>query len=454
MFKRKCYNKLLDWKHESNGRTAILVEGARRVGKTTLIQQFAQDNYDDYIYIDFSKVPTEVARIFRDEREDTDTFLRLLLLYYGKRLPERRSVIIFDEVQRLPIAREYIKHLVADGRFDYIESGSLISIKKNVTDIVIPSEEERVTLNPMDFEEYLWALNQEVLADSIREARINLAPLPDFMHKRAMRLFSEYMLFGGMPQSVNEFIQTQNFDRCDKIKSQILSLYIEDIEKFGSADARRALAIFRQIPSQLSAASKRFKFGSIKPSARFDSYESALNWLKDAHLANICTLCTDPSAGFMLHSDETQFKCYMADTGLLVSHTFSDAPSSLHVQQELQFGRLNINRGMLTENIVAQQLKAQEYGLYFYKWKEEGGSTRCLEREIDFLFLRGFSDAGGKLRVCPIEVKSSKNYKTVSLDDFSARFKKRIGNEIVLHPKQLKVEGRRQYLPLYMSFCL
>lgn len=453
MFRRKCYDRLLEWKRESRGKTAVLVEGARRVGKTTIAQAFAAAEYEDSIYIDFSKAPKAVVDLFRDEREDVDTFLRMLQLHYAKRLPERKSVVVFDEVQRLPVAREYIKHLVADGRFDYIETGSLISIRKNVADIVIPSEEERVTLHPLDFEEYLWAAGFDVYADAIREAHSARTALPDAVHSKITRLFDEYMLVGGMPQSVAAFIETADFAPCDRAKRGILELYLEDIGKFGGGEARRARALFRAIPGQLSASSKRFKFASASKGGRYEDYETAVDWLEDAHLANPCRLCTDPSVGLGLAEEASSLKLYMADTGLLVTQAFADAASSARVHRDVQFGKVSVNKGMIAENAVAQQLRASGHALYYHTWAEPGlrAGAKPRPREVDFLLARPYADAAGKLRVSPVEVKSSKSYSTVSLDDFGAHYGKRAGEEIVLHPKQLKVEGHRVYLPLYMA---
>lgn len=456
IFRRKCYDRLLEWKRNSAGKTAILVEGARRVGKTTLVTNFAANEYSDFIYIDFSKASKNTLDLFRNERADIDTFLRMLQLEYGKQLTPRDAAIIFDEVQRFPIAREYIKHLVADGRFDYIETGSLISIRKNVENIVIPSEEERINLDPLDFEEYLWANDLKLYADEIREARNSLKPLPNFAHSKCMRLFDEYMLVGGMPQAVKAYVEDADFVRPDKMKRQILDLYREDIQKFGNGIARRAKIIFDEIPGQLSCASKRFKFASLNGSGRFEQFAPAISWLSEAHMVNVCSLCNDPNVGYRLHADSSSLKCYMADTGLLVSLAFNDGPELINVHRDIQFGRVSINKGMLVENVVAQQLHANCHSLFYYAWNEPAlkPNGKVRPREIDFLITRGYSNAAGKPRVSPIEVKSSKAYSTVSLDNFSKRFSKRVGNEYVLHPKQLKVENGRQFLPLYMSFCL
>ena len=354
MYRRKCYEKLLTWKRESKGKSALLIEGARRVGKTTLVRAFAKNEYADYLYIDFSAASPATLELFRNHREDVDTFLRMLQLEYGKQLKRRDSVIIFDEVQRFPLAREYVKHLVEDGRFDYIETGSLVSLRKNIADIVIPSEEDRIELDPMDFEEYLWACGLDIYADEIRRARASLQPLPDNVHAKIMRLFNEYMLVGGMPQSVEAFIEEKDFGGCDHIKRRILNLYLEDITKFGGSDARRARAIFQAIPGQLSASSKRFKFSTLGRGVRYEGCEAALDWLADAHIANMCRLCTDPNVGLRLNEEESSLKCYMADTGLLVSLAFADGPESLSVHRDLQFGRVSVNKGMLAENVVAR----------------------------------------------------------------------------------------------------
>lgn len=365
MFKRKAYDRLQEWKERSQGRTAVLIEGARRVGKTTLVKCFAQNEYKDYLYIDFSAASKATLVIFLNHREDVDLFLRMLQLQYGKALEPRESLVIFDEVQRFPIAREYIKHLVEDGRFDYIETGSLVSIKKNVDSIVIPSEEERIPLEPLDFEEYLWATGKDLYAEEIRKARESRTALPDGVHATCMRLFDEYMLVGGMPQSVDSFVAENDFRGCDRVKRQIIALYREDIAKFGGSDARRARAVYDDIPGQLSAANKRFKFDSLEKGSRFETYESALIWLEDARLINRCYLCSDPSVGYRLHEEASSLKCYMADTGLLVSLAFDDGPDLMDVHRDIQFGRISINKGMLIENIVAQQLKSLGHSLFF-----------------------------------------------------------------------------------------
>lgn len=456
LFERKLYKHLLHWKEQSHGQTAMLIEGARRTGKTTIAMEFARREYKSFLYIDFGHVDRQVLNIFKNQRSDTTTLLRMLQLYFGIELHERESLIIFDEIQRFPTAREEIKHLVADGRFDYLETGSLVSIRKKSDEITIPSEEESMLLNPLDFEEYLWAVGRRSLADEIRRCREALEPLPRPIHDLAMRLFDEYMLVGGMPQAVTAFVDSGDFSTCDQEKRLILNLYDEDIQKFGAAYTDRARGIWRQIPGQLSANSKRFNLASVSKSARWRNHEAALRWLEDSRTVNICRRCTDPNVGFKMTEDEGVFKCYMADTGLLVSHAFSDGPDVRSVYRDLQLGKLSVNRGMIVENAIAQQLRASGHELFYYSWEEPAlkGAKKPRPREIDFLIVKGFSDAAGKLRICPVEAKSTKAYSTVSLDDFKKRWPKRVGNEIVLHPKQLKVEGNRAYLPLYMSWCI
>ncbi len=447
---RKCYKDLLDWKNRSKGSTAILLEGARRSGKTTLAKEFADKEYVSSLYIDFSHVDTQVLKIFNEYRHDTSTLLRMLQIFYGVELKEHQSIVIFDEVQRFPTAREEIKHLVQDGRFDYLETGSLISNKKNSDKIVIPSEEEKLNLHPLDFEEYLIAQNRKILVEEIMQSRETLRPLPLEIHQLAMRLFNEYMLVGGMPKVVTTYLERGSFYDCDREKRLILQLYDEDIQKFGGSCADHARGIWRQIPGNLSAGSKRFKLGTVNKNARYRDYQSAINWLEDSKTVNICMNTTDPNVGFKLTADENNFKCYMADTGLLVSHAFPKGKEINEIYKALQFGTVSVNKGMLAENVVAQQLRANGEELFYFTWKEENKRPR----EIDFLLIRGFSDAAGKLRITPVEVKSSKSYSTISLDDFKKHWQKRVGSEIILHPKQLKVEGNRQYLPLYMSFCV
>ena len=453
MLKRKALDKLREWKAQSDGKTALLIEGARRIGKSTIAEHFAKEEYESHIVIDFSKAPKDVLDIFEQYRTDLDTFFLLLSTYYRVRLVPRKSLIIFDEVQRYPLAREMVKHLVADGRYDYLETGSLISIRRNVEGIVIPSEERRLRMEPLDFEEFCWAMGEELLADAIRAAFETLQPLPDALHKRAMRLWREYLLVGGMPQAVVEYVAARDFGAVDRVKRGILALYSEDIGKFANGDAARVRGVFAQIPGQLSKHEKKFTLASVSKSARMREYDSALFWLEDSRMVNICRNATDPTVGLALYENGETLKCYMGDTGLLVSLAFADRETTPdEVYRSILFDKLSLNEGMLVENAVAQQLKAAGRRLFFFSRYEKGNAAKTME--IDFLIIREYDNAAMKPRVSPVEVKSTKTYRTSSLDKFRALYGARLGKECVLHPRQFAVEGERVSIPLYASFCL
>ena len=450
MLKRKIAKKLREWKERSRGSTALLVEGARRIGKSTSVEEFARSEYESSITVDFSKASQDVISIFEDQRDDLDSFFMLLSAYYRTRLHRRRSLIVFDEVQRYPAAREMIKHLVADGRYDYVETGSLISIRRNVADIVIPSEERKLSMEPLDFEEFCWAMGEDMLAEVIRDSFGRLMPLPDALHKRAMRLWREYLLVGGMPQAVSAYLGSRDFGEADLVKRDILSLYSEDIGKFANGDAGRVRAIFSQIPGQLAKHEKKFTLASLSKNARSREYDSAFFWLDDARLVNMCRNATDPSVGLALSEDHASFKCYMGDTGLLVSQAFADRESTPdEVYRAVLFDKLSLNEGMLTENAVSQQLKASGRRLFFFSRYEKGAPDKTME--VDFLIVREYEDAAMRPRISPIEVKSTKRYTTSSLDKFRAAYGPRLGTEYVLHPRQLYHEERRVMLPLYMA---
>lgn len=453
MFRRKAYDELLRWKEGSRGSHALLVEGARRVGKSSLVSAFVQQEYDAHLVIDFSETSQEVKDLFLQYRSDVDAFFMYLQAYTGTSLPPRRSALVFDEVQRFPAAREFIKQLVADGRYDYIETGSLISIKKNVEGIVIPSEERPCRLWPMDFEEFLWAAGEELLAGAIRDAFERLRPLPDALHRKASRLFREYMLVGGMPQAVREYLEKRDFAAVDRVKRDILTLYGNDIEKFGGQDAARIRRVFRTLPGQLAKHDKKYTLAALDKSARSRDYADAFFWLSDAFISSTCYNATDPSVGLAASLDETSFKCYMSDTGLLVAQLFADQTATPHeVYRDILLGKLEINEGMFTENAVAQQLRASGHEPYFYGRRDD--ADRASTMEVDFLITRGYDDAAGRMRVSPVEVKSKGNYRTFSLDKFKAKFGARVGTRYVLHPKQLAAEGDVVRLPLYMAHLL
>lgn len=445
--KRKIYETLIKWKENSNGKTAVLIDGARRVGKSYIVEKFAKENYKSHITVDFNKVSDDVKSLFENYLNDLDTLFMYLSNYFNVKLYKRESLIVFDEVQLCPKARSAIKYLVEDGRYDYIETGSLMSIKKNVSDIVIPSEEEHIEMYPMDFEEFLWALGNETLTELIKKHFEERKPLEQAMHRKIMDYFRQYMIVGGMPQAVNEYIETRDFNRVDKIKRNILNLYRQDIGKHAEGYNLKVESIFDEIPAQLQKHEKKFKLSSISKSARFREYEDALFWLKDAMIMNPCYNSTDPNIGLKLNTDFMTLKCYMADTGLLISHSFDEnGIMSEEIYKKILFDKLEFNKGMIIENIVAQMLVASGHKLYFYsKNSREDASNRM---EIDFLIAK--SKISTRHNISPIEVKSSKRYTLTSLRKFIAKYKEQLHIPYVIHIANLKEENGIVYLPIYM----
>lgn len=451
MLKRKIYNSLISWKENSQGRTALLIEGARRVGKSTIVEVFAKEQYQSYLTIDFSKTSKAIKNAFDDYLEDLDTFFQILSIEYGVQLYRRETLIVFDEVQCFPRAREAVKHLVADGRYDFIETGSLISIKENVEGILVPSEEDRIQMYPLDFEEFLWACGEEQLASCIRECWVaKEAPL-DAFHKKASRLIREYLLVGGMPQAVCEYLANdKSFFAADVAKRQILSLYEADIKKAAKKYNSRVAAIFENIPGFLSSPDKKVVLAQIDQWASFSAYDEPLYWLNDSMMCNVAYGVTDPNVGLALTRNNSAVKCYMADTGLLVSHSFSKKELvSEEIYKQILSDRLSINEGMLYENLVAQMLKAQGQDLYFYT--HYSAAKHRNDIEIDFLVT-----SGGKVKpkVVPIEVKSSKNYSATSYKAFNDLFGKRVGGSFIVHPKGFQVTPEGYRIPTYMFFCI
>lgn len=449
MLKRKIYDKLLEWKQKKDGATALMIEGARRIGKSYIAESFARNEYESYILIDFTKTPSSVKSWFNEYLEDVNTLLENIQLHYRKRLPIRKSLIIFDEVQACPRAREAIKALVSDRRFDYIETGSLISIKKNVKDILIPSEEDAVDMYPLDFEEFLWAMGDEMMMPYIRKQFDAAKPMGEF-HRRAMDYFRKYMIIGGMPQAVNSYIESRDFTAVDSIKRQILRLYRNDIRKYADNYETKVTAIFDEIPAQLSRHEKKFRLSSLKDDARMRDYEDSFFWLDDAKIINCCYNTSEPGMGLRLNEERTTLKCYMADTGLLLSHTFNTRGlMSKEIYQKLMFDKLEINEGMLVENIVAQMLKAGGHKLYFYSRSDENPANRM---EIDFLIQK--ETVTSRHNISPIEVKSGQRYALSSLRKCMDKFGESLATPYVLHSKDVKVEGGIFYLPLYMAAVL
>ncbi|MGF6990265.1 putative AAA+ superfamily ATPase [Lachnospiraceae bacterium PM6-15] len=444
--KRKMYSRLLEWKQNSNGETALMIDGARRVGKSYLCKEFATKEYRSHIIIDFGNVSGEILNMFNNESDNLDLFFAKLSAYYGTTLHSRESVIIFDEVQQFPRARQLIKYLVDDGRFDYIETGSLIRLKKNVQDIIIPSEEEHIEMFPLDFEEFLWALGDEVTAPLIKKCFDALQPLGQALHQKIMNDFRQYMLVGGMPQSILAYLSEKNFEKSDIAKRRILQLYKDDISKFAEGYEDKVFAIFDGIPGQLSKKEKKYKLSSLSKEARFRSYEDSFIWLNEAMIINTCFNATDPSIGLALSSDHTTQKCYMGDTGLLITQTFMDKPyAENELYKAILFDRLSINEGMIMENVVAQMLRRNGHRLYFYSRND--ATNRANHMEIDFLITAGS-------KISPIEVKSGNYRSHSSLDKFKQKFSKKLANSYILYPKDVMVKDDIIHLPLYMAMFL
>lgn len=452
LFRRKIFDDLLKWKNESNGETAMLIEGARRIGKSTTVEEFAKHNYKSYVLIDFGNVKDTVKNLFYNSLDDLDTFFMLLSMEYEVDLYDRNSIIIFDEVQLFPKAREAIKYLVKDGRYDYLETGSLISIKENTKNILIPSEEDSITMHPMDFEEFAWALGENKILEYIRDCFEKRIPLHDSMHKKAQFLLKEYMLVGGMPKAVSKFLEmNKQFKECDLEKRRILKTYRNDILKIDSNYKSKVLSIYDQIPGFLSSHEKRVKIASINPSDRAISYEDTFFWLSDSMICNECFLCNDPNVGLSLNENRSFIKCYMGDTGLLMAHTFNEnIENDINVYTSLLHDKLSINKGMFFENVVAQMLTANGHKLYFYNHFSEEKHRNDIE--IDFII-----SCGNRInnKIIPIEVKSSKNYTTTSLIEFRNKFSDRIAESFIIHPKNLSIrEDGIICIPAYMTFCL
>lgn len=446
--KRKIYQEMIKWKQENIGKTALLIDGARRVGKSFIVEAFAKNEYRTYIMIDFNNVSKDVQDLFLNYLNDLDTFFMYLSGYYNVKLYPKESLIIFDEVQQFPKARAAIKYLIADGRFDYIETGSLVSIRKNVKEIVIPSEERHIKMFPMDFEEFLWAMDNEVLMDMIRKFYEEKRSLGQLLHRKAMDYFRQYLIVGGMPQAVKEYVLSRDFDRVDIVKRDILMLYRADIAKHTEGYVQKVSGIFDEIPAQLRKHEKKFRLSALKKDARFRDYEDALFWLDDAMIINPCFCSTEPSIGLKLNMDRLTLKCYMADTGLLISHAFDEnGLVSEEIYKKLLFDKLEVNKGMIIENIVAQMLAASGHKLYFYSNSDRDDAASRME--IDFLIAK--SKISSRHNISPIEVKSGRNYTLTSLRKFMKKYHEQLYTPYVIHTLDLKEEEGIVYLPIYMT---
>lgn len=447
--RRKLYDRLKAWKEQSRGESALMIDGARRVGKSYLVEEFAKREYKSYILIDFNRVSDEVKGLFDQYLDHLDMFFLYLSNYAQTPLYERESLIIFDEVQLYPRARAAIKYLVADRRYDYIETGSLVSIKRNVADIVIPSEEEQVKLHPIDFEEFLWAMGNEMLMPFIRDCFESKRPLGQVMHRQAMDYLRQYMIVGGMPQAVAKYVETKSFADVDRVKRRILDLYRADIRKYAGLHSARVSSVFDQIPAQLQRHERRFTLSDLEEGARQRDYEAALFWLDEAMVVNMCYNATEPSVGLMLNQDRTTLKIYMADTGLLLSQSFgSEELVEEEIYKKILLDKLSFNKGMVVENIVAQMLRSAGHSLFFYSNPtRESAEDRM---EIDFLITK--SGVTSRHNISPIEVKSGQRYTLTSLRKCIKKYDRDLATPYVIHPADLRIsEEGITFLPLYMT---
>jgi len=446
LLRRKAYAAMLAWKNHSQGSTALLLTGARRVGKSYLCRQFAKAEYKSSIFIDFANVSSDVKTSIEHDSHDLDLFFTKLSSIYRTKLYPRETLLVFDEVQLFPRARQLIKYLVADGRYDYIETGSLLSIKQNVKDILIPSEEESLEVYPLDFEEFLWSLGDETTFEFLKMCYEKKMPLGQALHRKIMTDFRIYMLVGGMPQTVLEYGKGKDFAATDGVKRSILTLYRNDISKFAGNYQNKVNAIFDSLPAQLSKKEKKYKLSAIDADARMRDYEDSFMWLSDGMIVNPCFNATEPSAGLALSGDHSTHKVYMGDTGLLVTQAFWNASySDNELYKSILLDNLRVNEGMLMENIVAQALRANGHRLYFYSRNDAVNRENNIE--IDFLVSK-------KMKICPIEVKSSAYTTHSSLDKFRRKFSKHLGDAYILYTKDVMVKNDITCLPLYMASFL
>lgn len=441
-YKRKLYNTMLKWKSERNGDTALLIQGARRVGKSTIAEEFARNEYKSYILIDFSKVSKEVSDLFNDISDLNYLFIRLQFIYQIP-LYERESVIIFDEVQLQPLARQAIKHLVKDHRYDYIETGSLISVRSRSRDILVPSEETKVDMYPMDYEEFRWTLGDTTTIPLLRTAFEKKMPLGDAVHRKLMRDFRLYMLVGGMPQAVSAYIRTNNFTAVDQAKRDIIALYEEDFGKID--DSGRAKALYDAIPSQLSRNAMRYQVGRAIDKERVDRLENIVKMMDDSMTVNVAYHSDDPNVGLALTKNKEYFKMYASDTGLFVTLAFKDSDITENViYDKLLNDKLSTNLGYVYENVIAQMLRATGKNLFYHTIPYAEGKKYY---EIDFVI-------PDKHKISPIEVKSSGYKAHKSLDEFCSKFSDRIMNRYLIYTKDYKRENGVEYVPVYMTMFL
>ena len=442
IFKRKIYDELLQWKQTNDGRTAVLIQGARRVGKSTIAEEFAANEYETYILVDFAVCSTEIRELFNDLSDLNRIFMRLQL-EYGIELKERKSAIIFDEVQLAPKARQAIKYLVKDGRDDYIETGSLISIRKNVKDILIPSEEVKLYMYPMDYEEFKWALGDTATIKLLRSCFQNRTSLGDATNRKLMRDFRLYMLVGGMPQAVASFLESNNLEKVDSVKRSIITLYEDDFNKIDPTG--NASKMLRQIPAQLTSNANRYQAWSATDGKRNSELAEIISEIKESMVVNMAYHANDPGVGMALHQDPNKYKMFAGDTGLFVTLAFWDKKFTDNtIYHKLLSDKLSADLGYVYENAIAQMLKASGHELYYYTFPTDSGKHNY---EVDFLIADGD-------KISPIEVKSSGYKAHASLDAFCKKFSARIMNKYLIYTKDMRKEEDVQYLPAYMTMFL
>ena len=438
VFKRKIYDEILEWKENKSDKYALMIKGARRVGKSTIAEEFAKREFKSYILIDFAHTSKAIKELF-DDTYDLDFFFLQLQQLTGTRLYEKESVIIFDEVQLLPQARQAIKYFVADGRYKYIETGSLISIKKNTKKILIPSEEHKISMFPMDFEEFLWAIGDEITAETIKSLLTQRKPAGNTMHRNLMRIFRLYMLVGGMPQAIETYLEQNNLQAVDETKREIIELYKEDFTKIDSSGL--AGDIYDAIPANLSGNASRYVLASAREGTRSEQVFELLPDMLSSYTVNIAYHANNPTVGMALEKDAGRYKLFTSDVGLFVTLAFKDKRYTENViYNKLLSDKLETNLGYVYENAVAQMLVANGNNLFYYTMESETSNHLY---EIDFLTSKGS-------KICPLEIKSGNYRGHKSLDVFSAKFSSRIGDKYVVHTKDYKRENSINYIPVYM----
>ena len=452
---------LLLWKNKRKGKSAMMIEGARRVGKSYIVKEFAQKEYKSYILIDFFKVGDDIKDLFKNYKDNLDMLFTYLSTYFSTKLYPRESIIVFDEIEFCPAARAAIKYLVEDGRYDYLETGSLLGMKmstqkklkktENKEDYLVPSEEESMVMHPMDFEEFLWALGEESLMDFVRMKFAAQESVGQSMHRKLMDYFRLYLIIGGMPQAILEFLDTKSFEDVDRVKRQILNLYYNCIDNYAGVYTAKVRAIYEAIPGQLQLHEHKFQLSDLNKDARFRDYDSSFFWLRDAKMVNLAFNTTEPSIGLGLKQKDNSLKCYMNDTGLMISHAFDERGIvSEQLYQKILKDKLEVNAGMLMENIVGQMLTAIGCKLFFYS--NPSRENKDDRMEIDFLISK--KAITSRHNISPIEVKSSTRFTTISLEKCIKKYSTHLAQVYIVHTGDLKKDGDYLYIPLYMVPCL